>query len=149
MANGLAQRIHFAFRIKLWIARRVVIVSQRFHDPAVAHADHVAGRKVHQPGMTALSQEFEQVDCRINVGGKGIAQIGIEIRQPCAVYNQIKRLSETGLRGVIQAQARLAHVAFHDFHLLFQKSAELSPVPIVERIERGRFLDDFLETPPC
>ena len=58
-ANGLAQRVDFAFRVELGIACGIVIILQRFGDPAVAHADHVAGRKVHQPGVTALSQKLE------------------------------------------------------------------------------------------
>ncbi len=79
-ANRLAQRIDFSFGIELGIVGRIVIIPQLFGDPAVAHADNVAGRKMHQPGVIALSEKTEQIDRRIDVGRDCIAQIRIEIR---------------------------------------------------------------------
>src|SRR5216683_8207541 len=58
-ANGLAQRIDFALGVELGIVGGIVIVLQLFGDTAVTHADNVAGRKMHEPGVTALSQKVE------------------------------------------------------------------------------------------
>src|SRR6266478_6540698 len=67
-----------------------LIVLQLFGDAAVAHADNVAGRKMHQAGVIALSQKVEQVDRGIDVGRERIAHIRIEIRQTGAVHDEVE-----------------------------------------------------------
>src|SRR5205814_7400404 len=59
-ANGLAQRIDFSCGVELRVTGGIVIVLQFFGNTAVAHADNVAGRKMHQPGVIALSQKVER-----------------------------------------------------------------------------------------
>src|SRR6266481_2474035 len=118
-----------------------------FGDTAVAHANHVTSGKMHQAGVIALAQKVEQVNGGIDVGRERIAQIGIEIRQASAVHDDVERFCEACLGGFVEPKTRLADVSFDDFHFFFQKSPELTPVPVVKRVERGRFLDDFLEAP--
>ena len=45
---------------------------------------------MHQSGVVALSQKIQQMQRRIHVGRKGVSQIGIKIRQPRAVHNQVE-----------------------------------------------------------
>jgi len=115
-AGAGTRRIYFAFRVELGVVGRIVIVVQFLGDPSIAHADHIAGGKMHQPGVAALPQKVKQVDCGIHIGRKRIAQIGIEIRQARAVHNQVERFCQARLRGLVKPQARQAHIPFHDFY---------------------------------
>ncbi len=45
---------------------------------------------MHEPGAIALSQKFQQMDRRIDIGRDGITQIWIEIRQAGAVHDEVK-----------------------------------------------------------
>src|SRR5712692_11407520 len=76
-ANRFAQRLDFALGLEFRIAGRIVIVLQLFGNPAVAHADNIAGGEMHQPGVLALSQKVKQVGRRIHIGRERIAQIRI------------------------------------------------------------------------
>ena len=89
-ANGFTQRRDFALGVELGIAGRVIIVVQLFGNAAVAHANNVASRKMHQAGVMALAEKIEQMDCRIHVGREGVAQIGVEIRQAGAVDDEVE-----------------------------------------------------------
>src|SRR6266704_2147281 len=88
--NRLAQRIDLALGIELRGICGIVIVAQLLGNAAVAHAYSVAGREMHEPGVIALSQKFQQMDRRIDIGRDGITQIWIEIRQASAVHDEVK-----------------------------------------------------------
>jgi hypothetical protein len=50
------------------------------------------------------------------------------------------------LSGGVQAQARLADVAFDNFHFFPKERGEIRTMNFLQAIERGRFLDNFFET---
>ena len=146
VADSFAQRSNLFFGVECRIARRIVVILQLFRHAAVAHTHHVARREMHQPRVVALSQKVQQVHRGIHVGSESIAQVRIEIRQPRAVHHQIERFCQPRLRRRIQTQPRLAYIAFDDFHLVFQERAQFASVLFLQRVERRRFLDNFLKT---
>src|SRR5260370_38815328 len=54
-------------------------------------------------------------------------------------------MGKPSLRRLVEPQAREAHVPFNDFHFFPQKRAELPAMALMERIERGRILDNLFE----
>jgi len=46
---------------------------------------------MHQAGVVALAQKIEKIVGGIDVGGKRIAKIGIEISEPGAVGDYVER----------------------------------------------------------
>ena len=114
-ANGFAERLDFALGIELGIAGGIVIVVQLLGDATVAHANHVASGKMHQPGVMAFAEKVEQMDRGIHVGRKGVTQVGVEIRQPGTVDDKVERIGEPRLRFLVESETREAHVPFDDF----------------------------------
>ena len=102
VADRLAQRFDFMLRIELGIARGIVIFLKFLGDVAVSHAGNVAGRKMHQPGVIGFSQEVQQVERRIHIGRNRVAQIRIEIRQTCAVHDEVERFRKSRLHCLIE-----------------------------------------------
>ena len=95
--------------------------------------------------MIAFSEEVEEIKCGVDVGGDGVAKVGIEIGEAGAVDDQVERIFKPRLRGFVHAEAGLADVAFDDFYFFFEKSAEAPAVLFVKTVERGGFFDNFFE----
>ena len=127
------------------MVRRVVIFAQLFAHASISHAHDVARGKVDQPGMLAMAEKLQNVIHGVDVGGERIAQVGIEIRETRAVCDHVHRLLQPRLRFRVQAQARLAGIAFHHFHFVLQEGRQAGSVPLVQGVEGRRLLHNFLE----
>ena len=71
-----------------------------------------------QRRMIRSANEFDQVISRVHVHSQRIPQIGIKIRQPRAVDDEIKILLQPCRDLRLQPQPRLRNIALHDFHSL-------------------------------
>ena len=100
---------------------------------------------MHQAGVVALADEFEQMGRGINVGGEGVAQVGIEVGEAGAVDDEIEGGGEAFAGGGVEAEAGGAYVAFDDFEFFFEEGAEVAAVAFLEAIDGGGFFEDFFE----
>jgi len=100
---------------------------------------------MHESGVIGLPEKVEQMERRIHIGRKGVAQIRIKVREAGTVHDKVERFREPRLRGFIETEARQAHVAFDDFYFFPEKCAEFSAVSLVQRVKCGRLFHNFLE----
>src|SRR5215472_10657679 len=83
---------------------------------------------------------------RIHVRRKCVPQVGIKVRKSRAIGDDIERPLESGPRGGIESEVRMADVSLDDFDFFLQERGELRALYFLQAVERRRFFDDFLET---
>jgi hypothetical protein len=80
-----AQRRNFTLRVKVPDTGRIVVFGQFLGDTAIAHANDIASRQMHERGVFGRANKVNQMLGRFNVGRKRFAQVGIEVGETCAV----------------------------------------------------------------
>ena len=80
MTSSCKER-HSCFGVEVGEAARIVVGNQLFADPTILFARHVTGGKMQKSGMVGGPNEVEDVERRVGIGGKSVAQVGIKIGQ--------------------------------------------------------------------
>src|SRR5580700_2461643 len=95
--------------------------------------------------MIAPAEKMQQMVGSVYVHSQSIPEVGIEIRQPGAVDDQIKGAPQALPYLRCQAKPRLARIAYHDFHPLAKEVGEAVAVQFGEPVEYGRLRDHAFE----
>src|ERR1700683_4059867 len=98
-----------------------------------------------QGRMIALAEKMQQMVGSVYVHGQSIPEVGIEIRQPGAVDDQIKRAPQALAYIRCQAKPGLARIACDDFDPLAKEIGEAVAVQFGEPVEYGRLRDHAFE----
>jgi len=113
-ANRLAQRIDFSFGVELGIVGGIVIIrSSSVTRPS--HSDNVAGRKMHQPGVIALSEKPSKLIAESTLEETASRKSGLKSVKAGAVHDEIERFASR-LASLHRAPGRQAHVPSNHFH---------------------------------
>ena len=108
-------------RVKGRHAGRRVIRTHALAHPSIALPVNVASGKMQQSAVIRSANEFDQVKCGIHIHGDRIAQIGIEIRQPRTVDDQVEFPPEPRRHLGLQAHRGLRYIALHHLNLFRQQ----------------------------
>src|SRR5215467_1137933 len=96
-------------------------------------------------GMVGTAHELENMDRSVDIGGKGIAQIGIEVGQAGAVDDEIKVPLQVSRHLIGNSKAELRDIALDNLDFFAQESGESAPILLKQRVEDRRFLDHLLK----
>src|SRR5215469_623332 len=96
-------------------------------------------------GMVRTAHELENIDRSIDVCGKGIAQIGIEVGQAGAVDDEVKIPLQASRHLIGNSKAGLRDIALNNLDFFAQESGESAPILLEQRVEDRRFLDHLLK----
>src|SRR6185503_1970099 len=95
--------------------------------------------------MVAISNEVEQVQGSIDVGGDRRSQVRIEIRQPRAVHYHIKIARQAFQSIGVEPKSGPGDVSLHNFDSIPQEPGKILAVSFVKGFEDGRLFYNSLK----
>src|ERR1051325_1471175 len=96
--------------------------------------------------MVGRSNEIEEMFGGFDVRRNGLAQVGVEVGQARAIYDQVQRTRKARPNTLFKAETGLADISFNHFNFLAKEIAELRAVTFLQTVEYGRFRYNFFET---
>src|SRR5258705_5172557 len=97
--------------------------------------------------MIAGANKIQEMLGGLDVRRNGVAQIGIEIGEARAVYDQVERTRQAHADIFFQAKPGLTYIAFDHIDLFAENSAKPRTVLFLQTVKRWGFRDNFFKAP--
>src|SRR5260370_26942928 len=97
--------------------------------------------------MIAGANKIQEMLGGLDVRRNGVAQIGIEIGEARAVYDQVERTRQAHADIFFQAKPGLTYIAFAHIDLFAEKTAKTRTVLFLQTVKRWGFRDTSFTAP--